>query len=83
MTSSMGREFGSGEKDVGGAGVQIALLTKRIEGLKKHFEKHTYDYSSNRGLLRMIGRRRALSRYLQKKRPQEYQTLIQKLGLRK
>ena len=53
------KKFGRNEKDTGAAAVQIAFLTKRINDLRPHFEKHEHDYHSNRGLLQMIGKRKA------------------------
>ena len=75
--------FGKDPKDSGSTAVQIALLTGRIQNLSVHFEKHSHDFGSNRGLLKLIGKRRSLSRYMQKKDPEKYKELIAKLGLRK
>ena len=83
IVAEFGTEFGKGEKDSGNAAVQVALLTHNINGLKTHFEKHIHDYHSNRGLLKMIGQRKALLKYVQKKNGSQYQALIKKLGLRK
>ncbi|MGB0454224.1 MAG: 30S ribosomal protein S15 [Bacteriovoracaceae bacterium] len=83
LIKEYGTEFGKGEKDSGCAAVQIAILTTRINNLRPHFEKNIHDYSSNRGLLKMIGQRRHLSKYLQRTEPEKYQSLIKKLGLRK
>lgn len=71
------------EGDTGSPEVQIAILTKRINDLQEHFKLHKKDHHSRRGLLRMVGRRRNLLNYLQKKDVQRYRDLIAKLGLRK
>ncbi len=83
IVAEFGTEFGKGEKDSGNAAVQVALLTHNINGLKEHFGKHIHDYHSNRGLLKMIGQRKALLKYVLAKKPEQYQSLIKKLGLRK
>lgn len=70
-------------KDTGSPAVQIALLTEKINYLTGHFQTHKKDFHSRRGLLMMIGKRRRLLAYLQKKDPQKYQETISKLNLRK
>ena len=76
-------DFGKDGKDSGSTEVQIALLTKRIEDLKSHFDDHKKDHASRRGLLKMVGQRRRLLRYLKRKNLEGYRALIAKLGLRK
>lgn len=76
-------EFGLHEKDTGSAQVQIALLTSRITHLTDHLKEHKHDEHSRRGLLKMVGRRRRLLKYLSKKDPNSYRELIAKLGLRR
>ena len=76
-------EFGKDGKDSGSTGVQIALLTKRIEDLKNHFDEHKKDHASRRGLLKIVGLRRRLLRYLKRNDLEGYRALISKLGLRK
>lgn len=71
------------EGDTGSPEVQIALLTARIEQLTGHFKTHKKDYHSRTGLLKMVGQRRKLLKYLKKKDVQRYRSLIEKLGLRK
>lgn len=71
------------EGDTGSPEVQIAILTKRINDLQEHFKEHKKDHHSRRGLLRMVGRRRNLLNYLQKKDIERYRALIAKLGIRK
>jgi small subunit ribosomal protein S15 len=83
LVKEFGAEFGSSEKDAGCAPVQVAILTTRINNLKGHFDKHIHDYHSNRGLLKLIGRRRRLLKYIAKNDTEKYQAVIKKLGLRK
>ncbi len=70
------------ENDTGSPEVQIALLTNRISQLTEHLKAHKKDHHSRRGLLKMVGRRRALLNYLLKESPERYRTIIKKLGLR-
>ena len=76
-------EFGKNAQDTGSTEVQIALLTKRIEDLTEHFKTHSKDHHSRRGLLKMVGQRRRLLRYLKNTNLDSYRDLIAKLGLRK
>ena len=71
------------EKDTGSPEVQIAILTKRINELTEHIKVHQKDHHSRRGLLKMVGHRRNLLNYLQKKDIERYRALIAKLGIRK
>lgn len=71
------------EKDTGSAGVQIALLTERINDLTAHLKSHAKDHSSRRGLLKLVARRRSLLDYLKKKSAERYHSVIENLGLRK
>ena len=71
------------DNDTGSVEVQVALLTKRINELNEHLKVHTHDYHSNRGLLKMVGKRKSLLNYLAKTDVQRYRALVQKLGLRK
>lgn len=77
------KKFGKNEKDSGSPEVQVAILTARINDLQGHFKDHKHDYHSNRGLLKMIGQRRSLLRYVKTKGDDRYSKLIQELGLRK
>ncbi|HIK44461.1 MAG TPA: 30S ribosomal protein S15 [Leptolyngbyaceae cyanobacterium M65_K2018_010] len=70
------------ETDTGSADVQIAMLTERINRLSAHLQNNKKDYSSRRGLLKMIGHRKRLMAYLQKQDSDRYRALIQKLGIR-
>ena len=76
-------DFGKDGADTGSTEVQIALLTKRIEDLSEHFKSHKKDHASRRGLLKMVGTRRKLLRYLKRTNLDGYRELIAKLGLRK
>jgi small subunit ribosomal protein S15 len=69
--------------DTGSPEVQVALLTDRIAYLTDHFKTHAKDHHSRRGLLLLVGKRRRLLDYLKREHPDRYNTLIQKLGLRK
>ena len=71
------------EKDTGSPEVQIAILTKRINDLTEHIKVHQKDHHSRRGLLKMVGKRRNLLNYLQKKDIERYRAIIAKLGIRK
>lgn len=83
LVAEYGKEFGKGEADSGCAAVQVAILTTRINNLKPHFQKHIHDFHSNRGLMKLIGQRRSMLRYVQRKNADQYTQLIKKLGLRK
>ena len=74
---------GRSVEDTGSPQVQIALLTKRIEQLTEHLRTHRKDHHSRRGLLKLVGRRRRLLNYLQKRDLEGYRALIQELGLRR
>ena len=69
--------------DTGSAEVQIALLTKRINHLTEHLKTHKKDHASRRGLLKMVGKRSSLLKYLGNTTPDRYRSIIGKLGLRK
>jgi len=71
------------EKDSGSAEVQIALLTRRIQELTEHQKVHKKDHSSRRGLLKLVGKRSSLLKYLAKTDRERYQNIIGQLGLRK
>ena len=75
--------FKTNEKDTGSPEVQVAILTARINLLNDHLKQHKKDHHSKRGLLKMVGKRRNLLRYLKEKDLERYQELIKKLGLRK
>ena len=71
------------EKDTGSPEVQIALLTERINELTEHLKVHKKDNHSRRGLLKMVGARRSLLKYLSDNDVQRYRDIVEKLGLRK
>lgn len=77
------REHQAHEGDTGSSDVQIAVLTRRISDLTEHMRQHKHDYHSRRGLLKMVGKRRRLLKYLQKTDVERYRALIAKLGLRR
>ena len=76
-------KHGQSQQDTGSAEVQIALLTARINELTEHLRAHPKDHYSRRGLLKLVGRRRRLLQYLQKRNLEGYRALIQELGLRR
>lgn len=76
-------EYKIHENDTGSPEVQIAMLTKRINQLTEHLKLHKKDHHSRRGLLKMVGNRRALLNYLKKTDINRYKSLIEKLELRK
>lgn len=76
-------DFEVHEGDTGSPEVQIALLTKRINDLTEHLKTHRKDHASRRGLLKMVGTRSALLKYVNKKDAKRYQRIISRLGLRK
>ena len=76
-------QYRTHEGDTGSPEVQIAILTSRINTLTEHLRSNNNDHHSRRGLLKMIGHRRNLLGYLQKKDINRYRAIIEKLGLRK
>jgi small subunit ribosomal protein S15 len=82
-TKAIIEKYKTHETDTGSAEVQIALLTDRISYLTDHFQEHSKDHHSRRGLLKLVGQRRSLLKYLQKKDVTKYRSLIQDLGIRK
>lgn len=76
-------QYGTHDGDTGSAQVQIALLTDRINGLIEHMKMHHKDQHSRTGLLKLVGRRRRLLKYLRETEPEEYAQLIKRLGLRR
>ncbi|MFZ2521995.1 MAG: 30S ribosomal protein S15 [Minisyncoccia bacterium] len=71
------------ETDTGSPEVQVAILSKRIDQLASHLKKNTKDNHSRRGLLQMVSDRKAHMKYLEKKNPRRYNSLVKKLGLKK
>lgn len=76
-------KYGGTEKNTGQPEVQIAILTARINELTQHFEEHKKDNHSRTGLIKMVGKRRRLLRYLMKKDIERYRKIVEELNLRK
>lgn len=76
-------QFRRDPKDTGSPEVQIALLSERISGLGQHFSSHSGDHSSRRGLVKLVNQRRKLLDYLKASKPQKYQEVVERLGLRR
>ena len=76
-------EYGQSEKNTGSTETQVALLTERILYLTEHFKVHKKDTNSRRGLLKIVGQRRKLLKYLQRTDLGGYRSLIEKLNIRK
>lgn len=76
-------EFGGAAKNTGSIEAQIALLTERISQISKHLQANKKDFSTHRGLMQLVGKRKRLLTYLQKHNLSGYRALIEKLGLRK
>ena len=76
-------DYKTNDADTGSPEVQIAILTTRINELTEHLKMHPKDHSSRRGLLKMVGNRSALLKFVKNKDVQRYRDIISKLGLRK
>ena len=76
------RKYGQNERDTGSAPVQVALLTERINSFTDHFRVHGKDFHGQRGLLKMVSKRRRLLEYLKRTDLERYRQLIEELGLR-
>ena len=76
-------EYGKTPTDTGSPAVQVAILTYRIKDLTEHLKVNQKDHHSRRGLLKMVGKRRALLSYLKKNDIESYRNLIERLGIRK
>ena len=81
--SQIVEEYRLHEEDTGSPEVQVALLTRRISELSEHLQTHRKDFSSRRGLLKLVGKRSRLLKYLNQKDRERYRKLIERLGLRK
>ena len=77
------QEFGEDPKNTGSTVVQIALITQRIRDLTEHFKVHKKDHNSRRGLLKLVGQRRKLLKYLKRKDLDKYREILKRLELRK
>jgi small subunit ribosomal protein S15 len=76
-------EFATTSDDTGSPEVQVAILSERIKNLTEHFKEHVKDNHSRRGLLKLVSQRRSLLDYLKRKDEARYQSLIERLGLRR
>jgi len=76
-------DYGTHSGDTGSTEVQVAILTRRISDLTEHLKTHKKDHASRRGLLKMVGKRSSLLKYLTRENYERYQKLIERLGLRK
>lgn len=87
LTKAQTEEIAKGHQlhpsDTGSSDVQIALLTERIRQLTEHLRVHRHDHHSQRGLMKIVGQRRRLLRYLSRVEPERYKAIIAQLGLRK
>jgi len=81
-TLELVKEYGKNEHDTGSAEVQIAILTERIRNLTEHLKVHKKDNHSRRGLMKLIGKRRGLMKYVKQRNIDEYRELIKRLGIR-
>lgn len=77
------RQYRTHDQDTGSPEIQIALLTERINHLTDHLKKHSKDFSSRRGLLKLVGKRRRLLDYLKDNDLDGYRKIVEELGLRK
>ena len=77
------KKYGGNEKDSGKTEVQVALITKRLNDLTEHFNKHAKDHHSRRGLMMMVGKRRRLLDYLARKDIERYRSIIKEMNIRK
>jgi small subunit ribosomal protein S15 len=77
------KEYGAAEGDTGSPEVQVAILSERIANLTEHLKTHKKDFHSRRGLLMMVGQRRSLLDYVKRKDESRYQSLIQRVGIRR
>lgn len=75
-------QYGRDQGDTGSPEVQIALLSERIRQLTEHLKVHKHDHHSRRGLLKLVGQRRRLSRYLSREDNSRYRELVEQLGIR-
>lgn len=82
-TGAIIEEYKTHDGDTGSPEVQVAILTARITYLTEHFKLHKHDHTSRRGLLSMVGQRRKLLKYLRTSDTGRYQSLIERLGLRR
>ncbi|WP_033070235.1 30S ribosomal protein S15 [Thalassospira australica] len=77
------KEYAQKDGDTGSPEVQVAILTERIKNLTEHMKEHNHDFHSRRGLLMMVGQRRRLLKYLQRKDQSRYESVRERLGIRR
>ena len=81
-TAELIKEYGKNEQDSGSVEVQVAILTERIRNLTEHLKVHKKDNHTRRGLMKLIGRRRGLLKYIKNRDIDEYRALVKRLGIR-
>lgn len=81
-TAELVKEFGANAEDTGNVEVQVAILSERIRNLTEHLKVHKKDNHTRRGLMKLIGKRRGLLKYIKSRDIDQYRALIQKLGIR-
>ncbi|MBQ9002540.1 MAG: 30S ribosomal protein S15 [Eggerthellaceae bacterium] len=81
-TAELIAEYGKDSKDSGSAEVQVAILTERIRNLTEHLKVHKKDNHTRRGLMKLIGKRRGLLKYIKNRNIDEYRDLVKRLGIR-
>jgi len=81
-TAELIAEFGKDANDSGNVEVQVAILSERIRNLTEHLKVHKKDNHTRRGLMKLIGKRRGLLKYIKARDIEQYRTLIKKLGIR-
>ena len=81
-TAELIAEFGKDEHDSGSCEVQVAILSERIRNLTEHLKVHKKDNHTRRGLMKLIGKRRGLLKYIKNRNIDEYRALIKRLGIR-
>ena len=81
-TAELIKEFGKSDNDSGSAEVQVAILSERIRNLTEHLKSHKKDNHTRRGLMKLIGKRRGLLKYIKDRDIENYRALIKKLGIR-
>lgn len=81
-TAELIKEYGKSANDSGSAEAQVAILTERIRNLTEHLKVHKKDNHTRRGLMKLIGKRRGLLKYIKNRNIDEYRDLIKKLGIR-
>ena len=81
-TAELVKQYGKDEQDTGNVKVQVAILTERIRNLTEHLKVHKKDNHTRRGLMKLIGKRRGLLKYIKNRNIDEYRALVKSLGIR-